>query len=140
MLHAMGPKADSEQTPLVLVVDDSATIRNSTRRLIRSFGFQAESFSSAAELLASSLITACACLILDVRMPRVDGLELQRRLAGSHPRLPIIFFTAHGSEDEEKQAMAAGAVAFLRKPVPTETLLSTLHLALQPRAGTEPGP
>ena len=129
----MGSKTNSEEGPLVLVVDDSASIRSSTRRLVRSFGFRAEAFASAAELLASPLLDACACLILDVRMPRVDGLDLQVRLAEMRPQLPIVFFTAHGNEDEENQAMTAGAVAFLRKPVMADTLLNTIQHALQHR-------
>ncbi len=127
----MKRKADSDTKPLVLVVDDSPSIRNSTQRLLRSFGFRAEAFASACEFLGAQLINECACLILDVRMPRVDGLELQRRLATTHPLLPIVFFTAHGNADERQQAMEAGAVAFLHKPVTAEILLQAIQDALR---------
>ncbi len=122
---------DSEKKPLVVVVDDSTSIRNSTQRLIRSFGFRTEAYASAQEFLESSLVDKCACLILDMRMPRIDGLELQRRLVAMHPFLPIIFFTAHGNEEEEERALRVGASAFLRKPVSAEILLQAIQNALR---------
>jgi FixJ family two-component response regulator len=109
---------------LVAIVDDDASVRQSARRLIRSFGYRAEAFGSAEEFLDSGQAKKTACLILDVRMPRIDGLELQRRLAGS--AIPIVFITARASEEEERQALQAGAVAFLRKPVDKEALLRVL--------------
>jgi two-component system response regulator FixJ len=127
----MKAKAAPDQKPLVIVVDDSVSILNSTKRLIRSFGFRPESFASANEFFGSKLINECACLILDVRMPCVDGLELQRRLAETHPHIPIVFFTAHGSNEEQERAMTAGAVAFLRKPVTSEVLFHAIQNALR---------
>src|ERR1700676_3760166 len=92
---------DNESAPeslLVAIVDDDASMRNSTRRLIRSFfGFRAEAFASAREFLDSRCLTDAACLVLDVRMPRMDGLELQRLLANANYRIPLIFATAHTS-------------------------------------------
>ncbi|HEY0257312.1 MAG TPA: response regulator [Candidatus Methylacidiphilales bacterium] len=124
---------DAARNPLVLVVDDSASIRSSTQRLLRSFGFRSEAFASAQEFLASPLLQECGCLILDVRMPRMDGLELQRQLAEAHSHLPIIFFTAHGNREEQERAMRAGAIAFLHKPVVAEKLLGAVQGALQDR-------
>jgi FixJ family two-component response regulator len=109
---------------LVAIVDDDVSVRQSARRLIRSLGYRAEAFGSAEEFLDSGQATKTACLILDVRMPRIDGLELQRRLAGS--AIPIVFITARASEEEERRALQAGAVAFLRKPVDKEALLRVL--------------
>jgi FixJ family two-component response regulator len=116
---------------LVAIVDDDASVRQSARRLIRSFGYRAEAFGSAEEFLDSGQAKKTACLILDVRMPRMDGLELQRRLAGSKPPIPIVFITARASEEEERRALQAGAVAFLRKPVEKEALLRVLGTVLE---------
>src|SRR5437899_214438 len=116
---------------LVAIVDDDASVRQSARRLIRSFGYRAEAFGSAEEFLDSGQAKKTACLILDVRMPRMDGLELQRRLAGSKLPIPIVFITARASEEEERRALQAGAVAFLRKPVEKEALLRLLGTVLE---------
>jgi FixJ family two-component response regulator len=118
-----------EDERLVAIVDDDASVRQSARRLIRSLGYRAEAFGSAEEFLDSGQATKTACLILDVRMPRIDGLELQRRLARS--AIPIVFITARASEDEERRALRAGAVAFLRKPVDKEALLRVLGAVLE---------
>ena len=109
---------------LVAIVDDDASVRQSARRLIRALGHRAEAFGSAEEFLDSGKAKTTACLILDVRMPRVDGLELQRRLSGS--AIPIVFVTARASDEEEQRALHAGAVAFLRKPVDQADLVRAL--------------
>ena len=114
---------------LVSIVDDDASMRTSTRRLIGAFGFRAEAFASAQAFLDSGRLEDTARLILDVRMPGMDGLDLQGRLARSHRRLPIIFVTAHASAEEEARALQAGALAFLRKPVSAQALLSALRAA-----------
>ena len=119
------PSAD--EAPLVAVVDDDASVRQSTRRLIRSFGYRAEAFASGEEFLASASGSRTACLMLDVRMPDMDGLEVQRRLAERGMRIPIVFLTGRASDDEERRARSAGAVEFLRKPVGTATLLRVLQ-------------
>ena len=113
---------------IVAIVDDDASVRQSARRLMRSLGYRADAFGSAEEFLDSGQATKTACLILDVRMPRMDGLELQRRMAGSKP---IVFITARASEEEERRALRAGAVAFLRKPVDKEALLRVLGAVLE---------
>jgi FixJ family two-component response regulator len=114
-----------QRTPegrLVAIVDDDASVRQSTRRLIRSLGHRAEAFASAEDFLDSGRAGETACLILDVRMSGMDGLELQRRLAASNPAIPIVFITARASQEEERRARQAGAVDLLRKPVPKEAL------------------
>ena len=133
--------------PLVAIVDDDASVRQSTRRLIRSFGYRAEAFGSGEEFLTSAA-THAACLVLDVRMPGMDGLELQRRLTERGVRIPIVFLTARATDDEERRARAAGAVAFLRKPVGQATLLQALEkvrrvfeamvMTTESRLGVEP--
>jgi len=116
---------------VVAIVDDDASVRQSARRLIRSLGYRAEAFGSAEEFLDSGQSTKTACVILDVRMPGMDGLELQHRLAGNEPPIPIMFITARASDEEEQRALRAGAVAFLRKPVEKEALLRVLGAVLE---------
>jgi FixJ family two-component response regulator len=116
--------------PLVCIVDDDASIADSTRYLVRAFGFRAEAFLSAEEFLNSSLVEETKCLILDVRMPGMDGLELQRYLATANKRIPIVFVTAQANESERRQAMAGGAVDFLRKPFGEEALFAAIQAAI----------
>src|SRR5260370_16813894 len=106
-----------DDAPLVAIVDDDASVRPSARRLIRSLGYRAEAFGSGEEFLGSACAAQTACLVLDVRMPGMDGLEVQARLAERHARIPIVFLTGRASDDEERRARSAGAVEFLRKPV-----------------------
>ena len=116
---------------IVSIVDDDVSVRRSTRRLLRSSGFRAEAFASAEEFLDSKAVAATACLILDLRMPGMNGLELQRRLTQNGHRVPIIFLSAHASEEDERSALHAGAVQFLRKPISKEALLSAIREALE---------
>lgn len=118
--------------PLICIVDDDASIADSTRYLVRSFGFRAEAFLSAQEFLNSGFVenTSRLILILDLRMPEMDGLELQRKLASANQRIPIIFISARASEGERRKAMAGGAVHFLRKPFSEDALLAAIHAAL----------
>ena len=127
----MGVEKTPAEERLVSIVDDDASVRQSTCRLIRSVGFRAEAFGSAEEFLASTHAANTACLILDVRMPGMDGLELQRRLADSDLRIPIIFLTALASDEEERRARRAGAVDFLRKPIGKEALLRVLRTVFE---------
>jgi FixJ family two-component response regulator len=120
----------SVEIPLLVIVDDDASMRISTQRLIRSFGFRANVFSSAQKFLESGCAHDTTCLILDLRMPGMDGLQLQRLLASRSYQIPIIFVTAHGSDQDEREAMKAGAVGFLRKPVSKEALLKAIQTAL----------
>ena len=116
---------------VVSIVDDDISVRRSTQRLLRSSGFQAEAFASAEEFLDSKSRAETACLILDLRMPDMNGLELQRRLSQNGDRVPIIFLSAHASEEDERSALNAGAVQFLRKPISKEALLSAISDALE---------
>jgi len=124
--------AKSSAAPLVCIVDDDASMADSTRFLVRSFGFRAEAFFSAQEFLDSGLVeeTNCLILILDLRMPGMDGLELQRNLASANRRIPIIFISARANEEERIQAIAGGAVDFLLKPFSEDALLNAIQAAL----------
>jgi FixJ family two-component response regulator len=125
-------KGNLSAAALVCIVDDDASMADSTRFLVRSFGFRAEAFSSAQAFLSSGLVerTSCLILILDLRMPGMDGLELQRHLTSSNRQIPIIFISARANEDERRQAIDGGAVDFLYKPFSEEALFSALQVAL----------
>jgi len=116
---------------IVSIVDDDASVRRSTRRLLRSSGFRAEAFASAEEFLDSKSAAETGCLILDLRMPGMNGLELQRRLSQNGNPVPIIFLSAQASEEDERSALRLGAVQFLRKPVSKEALLGAIRDALK---------
>jgi len=116
---------------VVSIVDDDASVRRSTRRLLLSSGFRAEAFASAEEFLESKSAAKTACLILDLRMPGMNGLELQRRLNQNGDPVPVIFLSAHASEEDERSALRAGAVQFLRKPTSKEALLGAIRDALE---------
>jgi FixJ family two-component response regulator len=120
----------SANDPLVSIVDDDASVLNSTRRLLRSFGIRAAGFSSARAFLNSSQVGQTACLILDVRMPEMNGLELQRELSRAGHRFPVVFVTAYADNTEEEEAMQAGATRFLRKPVSEHALIDAIECAL----------
>jgi len=127
----MNDKNKMKPKPLIAVVDDDSSLRESTQLLLRSAGYHAEVFASAREFLDSPRIDETACLLLDVRMPGMDGLELQRFLNEAQRQIPIIFITAHATENAEPRARKAGAVDFLRKPVNDERLLSAIQTALK---------
>jgi FixJ family two-component response regulator len=127
----MSPNANTCEAPLVFIVDDDVSVRRSTERLIRSLGMRAESFASAQDLLSSERAVEAACLILDVRMPGIDGLELLRRLRANAQHTPTVFFSAQATQEEEERARRSGAVAFLRKPVSKDALLRVIHMALE---------
>jgi FixJ family two-component response regulator len=131
----MSANGKVSEKPLVCVVDDDSLIRDSTVRLIRSFEFRVEAFASAEEFGNSGYLEETACLILDVRMPGMDGLELQHRLSETGKRIPIVFITAHADEEQERRAIEAGAVGFLYKPFSQESLLQAVRSAL----GEQPG-
>ena len=117
--------------PLVSIVDDDPSVRSSTRRLLRSSGMRAEVFASAEEFLQSGHMTETGCLLLDMSMPGINGLELQRRLAETNHTIPIVFLSARANEEEERRALRAGAANFLRKPVSKEALLRAISTALE---------
>src|SRR5438445_2336858 len=127
----MDAKTKTVGEPLVSIVDDDVSVRRSTRRLLLSSGLRAEAFSSADDFLQSGRVAETSCLLLDVRMPGMDGLELQRRLAEAEWLVPIVFLSARASEEEERRALRAGAAHFLRKPVSKEALLHAIRAALE---------
>jgi FixJ family two-component response regulator len=127
----MDAKTKTVGEPLVSIVDDDVSVRRSTRRLLLSSGLRAEAFASAEDFLQSGRVSETACLLLDVRMPGIDGLELQRRLSETDRIIPIIFLSARASEEEERRALRAGAADFLRKPVSKEALLHAIRAVLE---------
>lgn len=118
-------------TDMVFVIDDDESIREALKSLIRSVGLNVETFASAQEFLQSSRPDVPACLILDVRMPGLSGLDLQRELAEANIYLPIIFITGHGDIPMSVRAMKAGAVEFLTKPFRDQDLLDAIQQALE---------
>jgi FixJ family two-component response regulator len=122
---------------LVSIVDDDPSVRSSTRRLLRSSGMRADAFTSAEDFLQSGRVEETGCLLLDVSMPGMGGLELQDRLAETGQLIPIIFLSARASEEEERRALRAGAVSFLRKPVGKEALLQAIRSALDSPANNQ---
>ena len=127
----MDAKNKTLSEPLVSIVDDDVSVRRSTRRLLRCCGLRAEAFASAEDFLQSGRVAETTCLLLDVRMPGMDGLELQRRLAETGRLIPIVFLSARASEEEERRALRAGAANFLRKPVSKEALLHAIRAVLE---------
>lgn len=117
--------------PLVSIVDDDGSMREAISLVLRCDGLRVETFDSAEAFLKTACEPACACIILDVRLPGVSGLELQRRLARRRAAPPVIVVSAHLDEDVEKQALAAGAMAVLHKPFTEEALVQTVRRALQ---------
>jgi FixJ family two-component response regulator len=115
---------------LISIVDDDDSLRNSLYNLIRSVGFGVQGFPSAEAFLNSNQTGDTACLILDVRMPGMSGLDLQRQLVADNSRIPIIFITSHADDDARARALEAGAVAFLYKPFREEALLKAIDSAL----------
>jgi FixJ family two-component response regulator len=115
---------------LIAIVDDDKSVQNALRDLIESEGLSAVCFGSAEEFLESGDRHKAACLIADIRMPGVSGLELQARLNAEHYRIPIIFITAHGDAKMRIQAMCDGAVEFLTKPFDNKVLLDTVQAAV----------
>jgi FixJ family two-component response regulator len=119
------------EAPLVAIVDDDDAMRKSAWRLMRLFGIRAEGFTSAGEFLESGRVMETACLVLDLRMPEMDGLELQTRLRSENHLIPIIFVTGQASDEERRKAMQAGAVDVLSKPVSNEAMINVIQTVLQ---------
>jgi FixJ family two-component response regulator len=122
---------------LISVVEDDRFFRESMRRLMRSLGYSVEAFPTAADFLASPRLAETACLIADVHMPGMTGLELHRRLVETGYAIPTILVTAYPDEDVKARALKDGIVCYLRKPVDQEHLLRCVHAALRPGDGDE---
>ena len=118
------------KTKLVAIVDDDALMRGALQGLLKAVGLPAQAFVSAEEFLESAQHDQIGCLIADIRMPGISGLELQAKLNAERCRIPIIFITAHGDERMRMQALRAGAVDFLAKPFDEEALLESVRVAL----------
>ena len=116
---------------MVAVIEDDESYRNAVQRLLKAAGFRAHSFASAEDFLSSGQQQATGCLIADIRMPGMSGLDLQSKLNSDHCPIPTIFITAHGDEKMRLQAMRGGAVKFLAKPFEGETLLEAVRVALE---------
>ena len=117
--------------PLMAIVDDDDALRNSLDNLLRSVGFRVQGFASAEAFLQANHAHETACLILDVRMAGMNGLELQRQIVAADWQIPIIFITSHVDDEARAQALDAGAVAFLYKPCREEDLLQAIDVALR---------
>jgi FixJ family two-component response regulator len=117
--------------PLISIVDDDASVRGSLSSLVRSVGYKAKMYASAEDFLSQALGDESACLLLDVSMPGMDGLELQSRLKGIGSRTPIVFLSAKAKEDDERRALREGATAFFRKPINDELLLNAIRAAIK---------
>jgi FixJ family two-component response regulator len=129
------PAQSIARTNLISLVDDDESIRRTTTLLIQSFGFQAAAFESAERFLQSGQLHETSCLIVDLQMPGMNGLQLQRHLAASGYRIPVIFITAYDNKESRQQAIQAGAVAFLIKPFNDELLLETIRATLRDDEG-----
>ena len=123
--------ATQTKPALVAIVDDDDSVRGALQGLMKEVGFSARAFASAEEFLESGQQQQTACLIADIRMPGMSGLELQAKLNAEHCRIPTIFITAHGDEKMRMQALRAGAVEFLAKPFDDEALLESVRAALE---------
>jgi len=122
------------QTPsedrIIGVVDDAESVRLAIRSLLRSLGFQVEMFDSGEDLLGSARLDDIACLIVDMRLPGMSGLDLQRQLLAAKRELPMIFVSAHDDPVARQQALTAGALAFLRKPFSEKALIEAVRSGL----------
>ena len=117
--------------PVVAAVDDDCRVRESIESLVASAGYIPLVFASAEEFLQSGASATAVCLITDVRMPGIDGLELQRLVRLQHPPLPVIFITAHYDDEIQQRALSQGAVGFLHKPFDAADLLSAIELSVK---------
>ena len=131
MDHDLRSLSMSESPAVVFVVDDDISVRESLELLIRAAGWQAELFDSAQAFLARARVLAPSCLILDVNLPDLNGLDLQKRVAAERTEMPIIFITGYGDVPMTVQAMKGGAVEFLTKPFGDEVLLNAIRHAIQ---------
>jgi len=121
----------SETQPIVFVVDDDASVREALERLVRSAGLRVEAFASAEEFLTRPRADAPSCLLLDVQLPNLNGLDLQRRMVDAKAEIPIVFITGHGDIPTTVRAMKAGAVEFLTKPFTDDALLDAIGVAIE---------
>jgi FixJ family two-component response regulator len=117
--------------PIVIGVDDDFRVRESIESLVESAGYAPMLFSSAEEFLQSGMLSGATCLITDVRMPGMDGIELQRHIRLHRPKLPVIFISGHNDDEIRRKALDGGAVDFLYKPFDAADLLEVIHMVLE---------
>ena len=129
--HEMGPAPMPPASPIIFIVDDDISVRESLELLIQNEGWQPKTFASAQEFLDCPRAVVPSCLVLDVSLPGLDGLELQKRLAVERTDMPIIFITGYGDVPKTVQAMKRGAIEFLTKPFNDEVLLTAIKQALE---------
>src|SRR5258708_4317885 len=134
-LHEFGDEPGAAGN-FISVIDGDESVRRTTTRLIESFGFRTAAFESAEMFLNSGELHDTSCLIVDVRMPGMNGLQLQSELAAADCRIPIIFITAYEDNESHRRAMQAGAIAFLAKPFTDEQLLQWIRSALRQDKGS----
>lgn len=123
-----------QHKPRITVVDDDESVRDALENLISSVGFEVKLFASAESFLDSDAPFQTDCAVLDLRLPGMNGLELQRRLSTDGQRTPVVIITAQGDDKTQTEAVAAGAVAFLKKPIKEEVLLAAIDTALKLKA------
>jgi len=119
-----------KKSPLISIVEDDQFVRDSIRRLMRSFGYAVEDFPSAAAFLAFPRLRQTACLIADINMPAMSGIELHRRLINAGRRIPTILITAYSDDDVRTQVLNDGVLCYLKKPFPDDDLLRCVRMAL----------
>ena len=120
---------------LISIVDDDESVRRTTKLLVESFGYRAAVFESAESFLKSSQLYETSCLVVDVQMPGMNGLQLQSQLAAEGHSIPIIFITAYGDQESRRQGVQAGAIAFLYKPFSDAQLLKSIRSAFMLKNG-----
>jgi len=120
------------EVPMISIIDDDQAVREATKGLVRSLGYNASAFASAEEFLESERLNDTSCLITDLQMPGLSGIELQDRLIADGRRMPIIFITAYPEENIRVRALKAGAVCFMSKPYSDERLVGCIEKALKP--------
>ena len=130
-------KVSVAEIPVISIVDDDESVREAIESLMKSVGYIAQVFPSAGDFLRSDYLNDTCCLILDVQMPGMSGLELQSHLVASKCRVPIIFISAHCDADARARALEAGAVGFLQKPFSEDALLSAINSSLAINTGSD---
>jgi FixJ family two-component response regulator len=138
-VSASGKTNRLSKLPLVAIIDDDASVRVTTDSLVRSLGCQTRTFASAEEFVGSNHLDDLSCVIADVQMPGMSGVELQAHLRSQGSRVPFIFFTAFPDEKIRAQALAAGAICYLTKPFEGESLVQGLQAALKTHDGGAKG-
>lgn len=131
----MTERSKAIEAPLISVVDDDESMRQALESLLKSIGFRVAVFTSAPEFCEAPEFHTSDCLILDVRMPGMGGLALQKRLLEKSSPVPVVFISAHGERNERKQALANGAIAFLQKPFDDSSLLDSVGDAIKSKDG-----